>query len=97
MTTSDSLSAQERAARERFILKWGVKRWGLSTAVAGALLFFWMQHQSTFRSSALISRDLAIILAIWLVVVGWFGGRRWGAQMYDWGRSRNPHGPPPLD
>lgn len=97
MTTSDRLSPQESAARERFIMKWGVRRFGLSTAVASAVLFFWLQHQSSFRWSALMSVDFAIVLAIWLVVVGWFGGRRWGAQMYEWMRSRDPHRPPPLD
>lgn len=87
MTTSDSRSTQARAARERFIRTWGVKRFGLPAAVASALLFFWMQNQSSFRWSARTTVDFVIIIAIWLVVVGWFGGRWWGAQMYDWTRS----------
>jgi high-affinity Fe2+/Pb2+ permease len=93
MTTSNELSPQERIARERFIMRWGVQYIGLPSAVVSALLFFWLEHQSSFRWSALVSRDFAIILALWLVIMGWFGGRRVGADLYDWMRSRERHRP----
>jgi len=88
MTTSNGFSPEERTARERFIMRWGVQCVGVPIAVVSAVLFFWLEHQSSFRLSALVSRDFAIILALWLVIIGWFGGRRWGAVMYDWMGSR---------